>query len=187
MNVIKTAIPEILIIEPKVYGDPRGFFMESYHQSKFAEVGIQNVFIQDNHSGSQQGTLRGLHYQLRQPQGKLVRVVVGEVFDAAVDIRQGSSTFGKWVGTVLSAENHRQLWIPPGFAHGFYVLSKWAELLYKVTDFYAPQWDRTILWNDPAIGIDWPLLDQQVLLSQKDAAGVKLVDAEIYAGPYRIA
>ena len=181
MNFTPTSIPDVLLIEPKVFGDQRGFFMETFRASTFAEAGIDLAFVQDNHSGSQQGTLRGLHYQIRQAQGKLVRAVVGEIFDVAVDLRRGSPTFGQWVGEILSAENKRQLWVPPGFAHGFYVLSEWAEVIYKTTDYYAPQWGRTLLWNDPAIGIEWPLLPGlEPLLSQKDRQGVPLREAEVF-------
>ena len=181
MQFTPTSIPDVILIEPKVYGDSRGFFMETYRTSWFAEVGITVDFVQDNHSGSQQGTLRGLHYQIRQTQGKLVRAVVGELFDVAVDIRRSSPTFGQWVGEVLSAENKRQLWVPPGFAHGFYVLSEWAEITYKTTDYYAPEWDRSILWNDPQIGIEWPLLPGSApLLSAKDQQGKRLSAAELF-------
>ena len=181
MQFTPTSIPDVILIEPKVYGDSRGFFMETYRTSWFAEAGITVDFVQDNHSGSQQGTLRGLHYQIRQTQGKLVRAVVGELFDVAVDIRRSSPTFGQWVGEVLSAENKRQLWVPPGFAHGFYVLSEWAEITYKTTDYYAPEWDRSILWNDPQIGIEWPLLPGSApLLSAKDQQGKRLSAAELF-------
>jgi dTDP-4-dehydrorhamnose 3,5-epimerase len=177
----KTSLPGVLLIEPEVYGDARGFFMETYQAQQFSEAGIQDVFVQDNHSGSSQGILRGLHYQIRQAQGKLVRVVQGEIFDVAVDLRRTSATFGKWEGLLLSAENHRQLWIPAGFAHGFYVLSEWAEVVYKTTDFYAPEWERTILWNDPDLGIEWPLLDgKPPILSAKDVQGKRLVEAVVF-------
>jgi dTDP-4-dehydrorhamnose 3,5-epimerase len=181
MNFIKTIIPGLLIIEPRLFEDERGFFMETYQESKFSEAGISSEFVQDNHSGSRQGTLRGLHYQIRQAQGKLVRVVVGEVFDVVVDLRRGSPSFGKWEGVVLSAENKRQLWIPEGFAHGFYVMSDWAEVIYKATDFYAPQWERTLFWNDPQIGIEWPEIQGITpLLSEKDLQGKSLVEAEVF-------
>jgi len=181
MNIIKTEIPDVLLLEPKVFGDARGFFMETYQQKIFAEAGLPVNFVQDNHSGSHQGSLRGLHYQISMPQGKLVRAVVGEVFDVAVDIRKSSPTFGRWVGVSLSAENKRMLWVPPGFAHGYYVVSDWAEFLYKTTDFYAPQYERTILWNDPQIGVHWPLVDgQPPLISAKDAAGLPLLQAQVY-------
>lgn len=179
MQFQPTYIPDVILITPKVFGDERGFFMETYQANLFAQAGIDVNFVQDNHSRSKQGVLRGLHYQLKQTQGKLVRVTEGEIFDVAVDIRQGSSTFGKWVGARLSAENRQMLWVPAGFAHGFYVLSAWAEVLYKATDFYAPQWERSIAWNDPEIGIHWPLLPEIPLsLSKKDEQGVLLHDAE---------
>jgi dTDP-4-dehydrorhamnose 3,5-epimerase len=181
MKVKPTSIPNVCIIEPEVFGDQRGFFMEVYQEQKFKEAGIQVNFVQDNHSGSQQGALRGLHYQISQPQGKLVRVIAGEIFDVVVDIRRSSPTFGKWEGVVLSAENKLQLWIPPGFAHGFYVTSQWAEVLYKATDFYAPQHERTLLWNDPEVCINWPITPgEQPILSPKDAAGKLLKDVETF-------
>jgi dTDP-4-dehydrorhamnose 3,5-epimerase len=181
MKFAPTSIPDVLIIEPKVHGDERGFFMETYQSKLFSKAGIQDRFVQDNHSGSRQYTLRGLHYQIQQSQGKLVRVGVGEVFDVAVDIRRSSPTFGKWEGVRLSAQNKLQLWIPPGFAHGFYVLSEWAELIYKSTDYYAPQWERTIRWNDPQIGITWPLMDgQEPVLSAKDMQGTPLKEADLF-------
>lgn len=177
-----TKIPDIIVIEPTVYSDERGFFLETYREAEFKAAGIQGKFVQDNHSGSVRGTLRGLHYQLKQPQAKLVQVVSGEIFDVAVDLRQSSPTFGDWVGEVLSSENKLQLWIPPGFAHGFYVLSEWANVIYKVTDYYAPQWDRTLLWNDPEVGIDWPLIEGADLnISTKDAKGHRFRDAEIFS------
>lgn len=180
MHVQKTAIPDVLIIEPKVFGDERGFFYESFNQKTLADVaGITDSFVQDNHSRSAKNVLRGLHYQVKQPQGKLVRVVVGEVFDVAVDVCRSSPTFGKWVGVHLSAENKRMFWVPKGFAHGFLVLSDYAEFLYKTTDFYAPEYERSILWNDPDLGIAWPL-DGQPVLSAKDMAGVRLKDAEVF-------
>lgn len=181
MKFIPTDIPDLLLIEPKVYRDERGFFMETYQQRLFVEAGLPDNFVQDNHSGSHKGILRGLHYQVSQPQGKLVRAVVGEVFDVAVDLRKSSPTFGRWVGARLSAENKRIFWIPPGFGHGYYVLSDWAEFVYKTTDFYAPEFERTILWNDPQIGIKWPLLDGNTpLLSSKDAAGKLLSQAQVF-------
>jgi len=181
MRFQTATISGLLLITPKVFGDERGFFMETYQARSFAEVGIDSSFVQDNHSRSKQGVLRGLHYQIRQPQGKLVRVILGEIFDVVVDIRRASPTFGKWVGVRLSAENRQQLWVPSGFAHGFYVLSEWAEVLYKATDFYAPQWERSILWNDPEIGIAWPLLsDVPLSLSAKDEQGALLKDAECF-------
>jgi len=181
MQIQTTAIPDVLIIEPTVFGDDRGFFYESFNQKRFAELtGVTREFVQDNHSKSAKGVLRGLHYQIQQPQGKLVRVTAGEVFDVAVDLRKSSSTFGKWVGVVLSSANKRQLWVPEGFAHGFVVISEHAEFLYKTTDYWAPEFERSILWNDPAIAIDWPL-DSEPLLSGKDKAGTLLADADIFA------
>ncbi|MHB1201427.1 MAG: dTDP-4-dehydrorhamnose 3,5-epimerase [Polaromonas sp.] len=181
MNVIPTAIPEVLIIEPKVFGDARGFFYESFNQKAFNQATGQNLnFVQDNHSRSAKGVLRGLHYQIQQPQGKLVRVVRGAVFDVAVDIRKRSPTFGKWVGVELSEDNHRQRWIPPGFAHGFLVTSDSADFVYKTTDYYAPQHERCIAWNDPAIGVQWPL-DAPPQLSVKDMLGKSLASAELFA------
>jgi len=181
MEFIPTILPDVIIIDPVVYGDERGFFMETYREPAFAAAGISTNFVQDNHSGSVQGTLRGLHYQIQQSQGKLVQVVSGEIFDVAVDLRRSSPTFGKWLGEVLSAENKRQLWIPPGFAHGFYVLSDWANVIYKVTDYYAPEWDRTLLWNDPDIRIAWPLVDGADLhISAKDSNGKRLGDVDTF-------
>jgi len=181
MDYIKTAIPDVVIIKPKVFGDHRGFFLETYRQNEFNEFCAPVNFVQDNHSGSSQGALRGLHYQLKHTQGKLVRAVIGEIFDVAVDIRQGSPTFGQWVGEILSAENRHQLWIPAGFAHGFYVISEWAEVFYKATDYYAPEWDRGILWNDPAISVEWPLVNGLApVLSQKDANASLLAEAETF-------
>jgi len=181
MNVIETEIPDLLIIEPKVFGDDRGFFFESFNARAFAEqTGVQDSFVQDNHSRSAKGVLRGLHYQIQQPQGKLVRAVEGEIYDAVVDVRRSSPTFGKWFGLTLSAENKRQLWVPAGFAHGFVVTSDYAEVLYKTTDYWAPEHERSIIWNDPALGIDWPL-DGEPLLSAKDKAGVPLAEAEVFA------
>ena len=181
MNFSPTSIPDLILIEPKVFGDTRGFFMETFRVDLFANAGISAHFVQDNHSGSRQGTLRGLHYQIHKMQGKLVRAVVGEFFDVAVDIRRNSPTFGHWVGQILSAENKRQLWIPPGFAHGFYVLSEYAEIVYKATNYYAPEWDRSILWNDPEIGIDWPIIPgKELTLSTKDQQGSLLSNAELY-------
>jgi len=180
LNFIATPISGILLIEPKVLQDQRGFFLESYQKAKFREAGIDADFVQDNHSKSCRGTLRGLHYQIRQPQGKLVRVIAGEVFDVAVDIRKSSPTFGKWVGDYLSAENKRMLWVPVGFAHGFYVTSPEAEVLYKASDYYAPQWERCILWNDPKIGIAWPLNGEIPILSAKDAVAKPITDAEVF-------
>jgi dTDP-4-dehydrorhamnose 3,5-epimerase len=180
MKIVLTEIPEVLILEPRVFGDERGFFYESYNERAFAEkTGVTTHFVQDNHSRSIKNVLRGLHYQIQQPQGKLVRVVVGEVFDVAVDLRKSSPTFGKWVGCLLSAENKRQFWIPEGFAHGFVVLSEVAEFLYKTTNYYAPQYERTLLWNDPDLAIDWSLQDEPIL-SAKDRAGQPLKMAEVF-------
>jgi len=180
-QVSPTALPEVLILEPKVFGDERGFFFESYNQRDFAQAtGLQTAFVQDNHSRSARNVLRGLHYQVQQPQGKLVRVVQGEVYDVAVDVRKSSAHFGRWVGVHLSAENKRQLWIPAGFAHGFVVLSDTAEFLYKTTDYYAPAHERCIRWDDPAIGIRWPIAAPP-LLAAKDAAGKLLAEAEVFA------
>jgi len=187
MQIIPTALEGVLILEPRVFGDARGFFMESFNARDFARAtGLQVNFVQDNHSRSAQGVLRGLHYQIQQPQGKLVRVVQGAVFDVAVDIRRGSPTFGRWVGAELSADNRRQLWVPPGFAHGFVVLSASADFLYKTTDYYAPQFERGILWSDPAIGIAWPLAAHGIAapqLSAKDAAAPLLAQAECFSFP----
>jgi dTDP-4-dehydrorhamnose 3,5-epimerase len=181
MNIIATEIPEVLIVEPKVFGDDRGFFYESFNQRQWeTATGLSPNFVQDNHSRSVRGVLRGLHYQIEQAQGKLVRCVLGEVFDVAVDIRKSSATFGKWVGVHLSAANKRQLWVPEGFAHGFLVLSDIAEFLYKTTDYYAPEHERCISWNDPDIGIEWPF-DETPKLSGKDAQGAKFMDAEFFA------
>ncbi|AHY44956.1 dTDP-4-dehydrorhamnose 3,5-epimerase [Stutzerimonas decontaminans] len=180
MKIIETSIPDVLIIEPKVFGDERGFFYESFNAAAFeAATGLKRQFVQDNHSKSQRGVLRGLHYQIQQPQGKLVRVVAGEVFDVAVDLRKSSPSFGRWFGTHLSAQNQRQLWIPEGFAHGFVVLSESAEFLYKTTDYYAPEHERSLLWNDPELGIEWPF-DEPPQLSAKDQAGKRLSDAELF-------
>ncbi len=181
MKITPTSIPDVLIIEPKVFGDERGFFFESFNQAKFeVAIGRQVNFVQDNHSKSAKNVLRGLHYQIQQPQGKLVRVVQGEVFDVAVDIRKSSSTFGKWVGEVLSADNKKQLWVPEGFAHGFVVLSESAEFLYKTTDYYAPEYERSIVWNDPAIAIKWPI-NGEPILSAKDQQAKTLATAEHFA------
>jgi len=181
MNVTKTAIEDVLLVEPKVFGDDRGFFFESFNLRRWREVtGIDCEFVQDNHSRSVRGVLRGLHYQIKQPQGKLVRVVVGEVFDVAVDLRRSSPTFGQWVGAHLNAENKKQLWVPPGFGHGFVVLSESAEFLYRTTDYWAPEHERCIIWNDPQLAIDWPLTGQPTL-SAKDAQGVLLADADVYS------
>jgi dTDP-4-dehydrorhamnose 3,5-epimerase len=181
IQVSSTSLPEVKIIEPKVFGDARGFFFESFNSHEFAEhVQADVEFVQDNHSRSAKGVLRGLHYQIQRAQGKLVRVVEGEVFDVAVDVRKSSPNFGKWEGLILSAQNHRQLWIPPGFAHGFVVLSDSAQFLYKTTDYWFPEHERSIVWNDPEIGIDWPI-DFEPLLAAKDAAGKRLSEAEVFA------
>jgi dTDP-4-dehydrorhamnose 3,5-epimerase len=180
LKAVPTAIPEVLVIEPAVFGDARGFFFESWNEKTFsALVGRDIHFVQDNHSASGRGVLRGLHYQVRQAQGKLVRVVAGEVFDVAVDLRRSSPTFGRWVGERLSAQNKRMMWVPEGFAHGFLVMSDSAEFLYKTTDFYAPAHERTLLWNDPKLGIAWPL-DAEPILKPKDAAGAPLERAETF-------
>jgi len=180
MKAIPTAIAGVLVLAPRVFGHARGFFFASWNRRAFAEaVGRDVEFVQDNHSASERNVLRGLHYQLRQAQGKLVRVVAGEVYDVAVDLRRSSPTFGKWVGERLSADNRRMMWVPPGLAHGFLVLSERAEFLYKTTDYYAPEHERSLLWNDPAIGIDWPLAGEP-LLKPKDAAGTPLVRAETF-------
>ena len=181
MKVTPTAIPDVLVIEPKVFGDARGFFYESFNQKAFNQAtGLNLNFVQDNHSRSAKGVLRGLHYQIQQPQGKLVRVVRGAVFDVAVDIRKGSATFGQWEGIELTEENNKQFWVPPGFAHGFVVLSDSADFLYKTTDYYAPEYERCIAWNDPNIGITWPV-DVVPQLSAKDMLGLPLASAEVFA------
>ncbi|MBE9054685.1 dTDP-4-dehydrorhamnose 3,5-epimerase [Sphaerospermopsis sp. LEGE 08334] len=181
MKIINTEIPDVLLIEPKVFGDERGFFYESFNERIFLDkTGILHHFVQDNHSRSRKNVLRGLHYQIQQPQGKLVRVVVGEVFDVTVDLRKSSTTFGQWVGVHLSAENKHQLWIPPGFAHGFLVLSEYADFLYKTTDYYAPEYDRTILWNDPDLAISWPIEKDEPIVSAKDKVGKLFLEAEVY-------
>lgn len=181
MQVTPLAIPDVLLIQPKVFGDTRGFFFESFNQKAFNEAtGTSHQFVQDNHSRSTQGVLRGLHYQIQQPQGKLVRVVQGAVFDVAVDIRKSSPTFGQWVGAELSADNHHQLWVPPGFAHGFLTLSASAEFLYKTTDYYAPQHERCIAWNDAAIGIQWPEVGRVPALSAKDQAALGLHASAVF-------
>ncbi len=180
MKIIPTRLPEVFIVEPKVFGDQRGFFYESFNQRAWEEkTGLRSRFVQDNHSMSSKGVLRGLHYQISQPQGKLVRVAVGEVFDVAVDIRKNSPTFKQWVGVLLSAENKRQLWVPEGFAHGFLVLSDFAEFLYKATDYYAPEYERSIVWNDPDLAINWPLSESPTV-SPKDRDAPFLKDAELY-------
>jgi len=181
MQITSAALPDVLIIEPKVFGDDRGFFFESFNAKAFRDAtGIERDFVQDNHSRSAKYVLRGLHYQVRQPQGKLIRVVRGEVYDVAVDLRKSSPTFGKWAGTILSAENKRQLWVPEGFAHGFVVLSDTADFLYKTTDYYAPEFERSLLWNDPALGIAWPLQGEPVLAA-KDARAQTWAEAEFFS------
>ncbi len=180
MNIIPTDIPEVFAIDPKVFGDDRGFFFESFNQKFWQEkTGLNHTFVQHNHSRSAKGVLRGLHYQIQQPQGKLVRVVSGEVYDVAVDLRRSSPTFGQWVGDYLSGENKRQFWVPEGFGHGFVVLSDFAEFLYITTDFYAPDYERCIIWNDPGLAIDWPI-DFDPILSSKDGEGSLFKDAEVY-------
>jgi dTDP-4-dehydrorhamnose 3,5-epimerase len=180
-TVTPTAIPDVLVLEPQVFGDARGFFFESFNQRDFAEkTGVDLPFVQDNHSKSAQGVLRGLHYQIQHPQGKLVRVVQGQVFDAVVDLRQSSTTFGQWVGVYLDAQKHQQLWVPPGFAHGFVVLSETAEFLYKTTDYWYPTHERSLRWDDPAVGIDWPMTGKP-LLAAKDAAAALWTEAEKFA------
>jgi dTDP-4-dehydrorhamnose 3,5-epimerase len=180
LTVTPTAIPDVLTLEPKVFGDARGFFFESFNAREFAQAtGIDTQFVQDNHSKSAKGVLRGLHYQIQHPQGKLVRVVHGSVFDVVVDLRKSSATFARWVGVVLSADNHRQIWVPPGFAHGFVVLSESAEFLYKTTDYWYPEHERSLLWNDPAVGIDWPI-DFVPQLAAKDREGKPLAEAEVF-------
>lgn len=181
MNVISTTIPDVLIIEPRVFGDERGFFLESFNEKMFVEkTGVRTQFVQDNHSRSGKNVLRGLHYQIQQPQGKLVRVVTGEVLDVAVDIRKSSATFGQWVSCLLTAKNKKQFWVPPGFAHGFVVLSETADFLYKTTDYYAPQYEKSILWNDPDLAIDWQITGEPKL-SAKDRSANRLKDAEVYS------
>lgn len=180
MKRIDTAIQDVFLIEPKVFGDDRGFFYESWNKLALAGLGLDVDFVQDNHSKSARSVLRGLHYQIRRPQGKLVRVVAGEVYDVAVDLRRSSPTFGQWVGFSLSAENKRMAWIPPGFAHGFYVTSESAEFLYKTTDFWCPEFERSLLWSDPAVGIGWPLKGESPKLAAKDAAGTPLAACETY-------
>ncbi len=179
MNFVPTSLAGVQIIEPRVFGDERGFFYESWNAHDFAAAGIAHTFVQDNHSRSARNVLRGLHYQIEQAQGKLVRVILGEVFDVAVDLRRSSSTFGKWAGVTLSSENKRMLWIPPGFAHGFLVTSEYAEFVYKTTDYYAPEHERTLAWDDPALKVDWPVVGRPKL-SEKDAKGTRLAEAETY-------
>jgi dTDP-4-dehydrorhamnose 3,5-epimerase len=178
----RTEIPDVVIFQPVLFGDDRGFFLETFRADTFATAGIVGPFVQDNHSGSPRGVLRGLHYQINHAQGKLLRVVAGEIFDVAVDLRRSSATFGRWVSVLLSAENKRQIWVPKGFAHGFYVLSEWTEVVYKVTDYYAPEWERSLLWSDPALGIKWPLVDGQApILAEKDSRGKTISEAELFS------
>ena len=181
MQIIDTALADVKILEPKVFGDERGFFLESWNQQFFADNGLPATFVQDNHSRSQQGVLRGLHYQIKNPQGKLVRVSQGEVFDVAVDMRQSSAQFGHWAGVLLSESNKRQLWVPPGFAHGFYVVSPSADFQYKCTDYYAPEYERSLLWNDARVGVEWPIVDGQApVLAAKDAEGLIFENCDYY-------
>lgn len=181
MEFLRSTIPDVILIKPDVFGDERGYFLETYQEEKYRQGGIEASFVQDNQSGSRHGTLRGLHYQLRQTQGKLVRVISGEIYDVAVDLRRSSPTFGQWAAFTLSAENRHSLWVPSGFAHGFYVVSDWAEIAYKATDFYAPQWERSLLWNDPTLGIPWPIPSGECpILSAKDAVGSSLANIETF-------
>jgi len=181
LRISESKIKQVLIIEPNVFQDERGFFMETFRANLLAENGINYQFVQDNHSGSKKNILRGLHYQIKNPQGKLVRAIRGQIFDVAVDLRRSSDTFGKWVSIILSEENKKIFWIPPGFAHGYYVLSDWAEIVYKATDYYAPEYDRSLLWNDPDLGIDWPIPSGiEPILSQKDRNARRLKEAEVY-------
>jgi dTDP-4-dehydrorhamnose 3,5-epimerase len=180
MKITALTIPDILLICPQVYADERGFFMETFNSIDFVKAGLPSQFVQQNHSGSRKGVLRGLHYQIKQPQGKLVKVMIGEIYEVAVDIRAGSPTFGKWVGINMAAKDHCQLWIPVGFAHGFYILSDWVEVTYQTTNPYAPEWERTILWNDADLNIAWPLDGTAPLLSKKDAQGKHLAEAEVF-------
>jgi dTDP-4-dehydrorhamnose 3,5-epimerase len=181
MEFVKTRIPEVILMSPKTYGDDRGFFFETFREDQFRDFGLAPKFVQDNHSGSRQGVLRGLHYQIQHPQGKIVRAVVGEIFDIAVDIRKSSSTFGQWVGEYLTSENKKQLWIPQGFAHGLLVLSDWAEVVYKATDYYSPDFERSIVWDDADIKIDWPLKPGQTpTVSAKDSSGQNLKNADLF-------
>jgi dTDP-4-dehydrorhamnose 3,5-epimerase len=185
MEFISTNLPGVVVVQPRVFGDERGFFMETYRMDRFEAAGIPTRFVQDNHSRSQQGVLRGLHYQIRHPQGKLVRAIIGEIYDVAVDIRRDSPFFGQWTGTHLSAENKREMWVPPGFAHGFYVVSDWAEVTYKTNDYYAPEWERSIAWNDPQLCIEWPLVNgQPPSLSAKDLKAARLAEAEVFEGEF---
>ena len=179
MRFVPTEIPDVMVIEPTVFGDARGFFCETYHREKYTAAGLDVTFVQDNHSRSRRGVLRGLHYQVLRPQGKLLSVMAGEIFDVAVDLRRSSPTFGRWVGVHLSAESHRMMYVPPGFGHGFLVLSETADVCYKCTDLYAPEHERTLLWNDPAVGVRWPL-EGEPQLSDKDRRGLPLAEAECY-------
>lgn len=182
MKVIETSLPGVVIVEPRVFGDERGFFLESWNRNAFAGHDLPVEFVQDNHSRSSQGVLRGLHYQIQKPQGKLVRVTQGEVFDVAVDLRRSSPSFGKWTGVVLSAQNHRMFWVPPGFAHGFYVLSESADFQYKCTEYYAPEHERSLQWNDPAVGVEWPLVNgQQPIVSDKDRDCPPMAELDVFA------
>jgi dTDP-4-dehydrorhamnose 3,5-epimerase len=182
MKVTRTRLPDVLLIDPDIHKDERGFLLENFNSERYEASGIPETFVQDNHSGSRKGTLRGLHYQVKQPQGKLVIVVVGEVYDVAVDLRKSSPSFGRWTGHNLSSDNHRQMWIPEGLAHGFLVISEWAEVIYKLTDYYDPDLGRTLLWNDPALGIEWPLAEgENPMLSHKDAHATPLRDADVFS------
>ena len=180
MRLTPTELPDVMVIEPAVFEDPRGFFMETWHAEKFRAAGLDRAFVQDNHSGSVRNALRGLHYQLCRPQGKLVRVVAGEIFDVAVDLRRSSPTFGRWTGMILSAANRLQLWVPEGFAHGYYVTSEWAEVIYKCTDVYVPEEERTLRWDDPNVGIEWPLGAEPPVVSAKDAKGLAFTAAPTF-------
>jgi dTDP-4-dehydrorhamnose 3,5-epimerase len=181
MKIEATNIPDVLVLEPAVHGDHRGFFMETWRKEWFSEFAPGLEFVQDNHSKSVKGTLRGLHYQIRNPQGKFIRVVSGEIFDAVVDLRKSSSTFGQWAGVTLSADNKKSLWVPPGFAHGFYVISETAEITYKCTDYYSAVNERSLLWNDPVVGIEWPLHEIEVIISEKDNQGSSLSDCDKFS------
>jgi dTDP-4-dehydrorhamnose 3,5-epimerase len=180
MKFIQTKLPDVLLIEPHIHSDKRGFFIETYQRQRFSDAGIPMQFVQNNHAGSNQGVLRGLHYQIKQSQGKLVYVISGEVFDVVVDLRHNSKTFGSWIGTFLTAENRLQKWVPPGFAHGYYVLSKWAEIIYCTTQLYTPEWERVLIWNDPDLNINWPLINNEPpILSPKDLNGLSIKQAEL--------